>query len=468
MRAIVVALLTLIAANVLAATAIYDVRYDGGSTIHVIAKLPESDGRLLIAKSGGIDQLPNEWATFVNNIHIAGVTIVPAGKEGWTIDATRPVEVSYDVDLEYAKGQWPAGNEQSGRLFNDALYTVTKPLFVYTTTTTDAQVHFALRNGWKVATPWDPAGATAFRVDSVEHLINNSIVIGRFPTAHVRVGAFDIVVATPGLAAVPPRLSRALQQAGALTATLFDRTPRGRYLMTFFHEEAEDGESYTTSAAITSPSPIDRAGMIVTGNTLIHELLHHWIGGQIAPAEHDAMAWFTEGFTEYYANAAIARSGVVPAELMLRKLNNQVAGYLYFFESPNFSGVPLARAGQKKSSYRFGVYNGGWMVALALDVELRTQSQGRHSLDDAMRLLYERNGLAKKPLTVDDVQKAVDDVSGRDNAKFFDTYVLERNELPAAEIFTKLGLDLRGQPYAADVFLIETKPSALRNAMFGF
>src|SRR4029079_6388803 len=204
------------------------------------------------------------------------------------------------------------------------------------------------------------------------------------------------------------------------------------------------------SAAITSPDPFDRTGMIVTGNTLVHELLHHWIGGQIAPAEHDSMAWFTEGFTEYYATVATARSGAVPPALFLRKMNNLVAGYLYFFESPLFHGVTLADAGRKKGSYRFGVYNSGWALALFLDVKLRTETGGRRSLDDVMRLLYSRNGLATTARTPADIRAAVSEVAGRDLNSVFDEYVDQRNELPIGETLSRIGIELRGQPHAAD------------------
>jgi len=55
----------------------------------------------------------------------------------------------------------------------------------------------------------------------------------------------------------------------------------------------------------------------------------------------------------------------------------------------------------------------------------------------------------------------------------FETYVERRTELPVAETLGKLGFELRGQPYAADVFLIEKRPAdpaaiALRRSMFGF
>lgn len=461
-----------------AASATYEVDYDGGRVMHVRADLPAGDGRLLVAQGGGIDHLPDQWATFVHGLHVTlrngtSVEATSIGKEGWRLGRGDAVEVTYDVDLAYAVGQWPAGNEQSGRLFPHALYTVTKPLFVKTSGITDAEVRFHLPERWRAATPWDALPGNRFGVRTAERLSDNSIVLGIFPSAKVSVGAFEITVAVPGVTAMPPRLTKALKEIGTTATSLFDQTPRGTYLMTFFREDSEDGESYENSAAITSPDPFDQAGMIVTGNTLVHELLHHWIGGQIAPVEHDSMAWFTEGFTEYYANIATARSGAVRPDLLLRKFNNQVAGYLYFFESPLFSGVTLADAGRKKGSYRFGVYNGGWALALFLDVHLRTETGGRRSLDDVMRLLYARNGVTGKSLTTADVRSAVSEVAGRDLGSVFDTYVEKRNELPIAETLAKIGITLRGQPYAADIFLVEDPAAppnavALRRAMFRF
>src|SRR5690349_14383559 len=142
MRTFIAACLLLYAFDGLAATASYEVRFDGGRVVHIQAKLPAGDGRLLIAQYGGIDHLPNQWATFVHILEPANARLT--GSAGWTIDAKGAIDVRYDVDLAYAVGQWPAGNEQSGRLFANALYSVTKPLFVYTSGTTDARVRFHL------------------------------------------------------------------------------------------------------------------------------------------------------------------------------------------------------------------------------------------------------------------------------------------------------------------------------------
>jgi predicted metalloprotease with PDZ domain len=466
-----------------AQTGHYVVTYDGGGTMHVRASLPAGDGRLLVATGGGIDHLPNEWATFVRNIRAtettgADVAIRSIGKEGWRSMSSGPLTLDYEVDLSYARGKWPAGNEQAGRLFFDAdgttartLFTITKPLFVYTTGLREAVVRFALPRSWNAATPWTVEG-DSFRVSNATRLTRNSVVLGVFPSQRLRVGTFEATVATPGLPDATSTLATVLRQMGVVALKLFPGTPPGAYLMTFFREDTEDGESFEDSAALTSPDPLDETGMVITGNTVVHELLHHWFGGMLQPASRDSLAWFSEGFTEYYANRILARSGSVPAALMRRKLANVLTGYTYFFESPLYNGVSLASAGLRKGSYRFGVYNGGWAVALSLDVQLRTESNGRRSLDDVLVLLFQRHGVSGRPLTERDVQRAVSDVAGRDMAPFFARYVDAHEALPLRETLGALGLSLRGQPYAADLYLTDVdRPSRaqlrLRTELFG-
>src|SRR4029079_6318679 len=97
------------------------------------------------------------------------------GKEGWEIKSREPVDIAYDVQLDYATGQWPAGNEQSGRLFSNALYTVTRPLFITTSLLTDADLRFHVPNGWHVAAPWEQTAAGVFHTTSADELQNNSV-----------------------------------------------------------------------------------------------------------------------------------------------------------------------------------------------------------------------------------------------------------------------------------------------------
>jgi predicted metalloprotease with PDZ domain len=455
----------------IAAPARYRLSYDGGPLLHVSAELSTSDGRLLIAQGGGIDQLPDQWATFVRNLRVQGVRagkIAAAGKEGWKVPVRGALKLAYDVDLGYAEGQWPAGNEQAGRRFQTSLFTVTKPLFIYTADTQAAVVDFRLPEGWEVAAPWPSRTDRQFTTARIDQLTENSLVLGKFAHERLTVGALDLTIATPSEPDVPAALARVVAELGSLAGELFPDTPAEQYLLTYFREPSEDGESYASSAAFTSPESFGPSNLIISGDSLVHELLHYWIGGKIHAADSEQLAWFEEGFTEYYAGRILDLSGALSASDIRSQIENRLTGYEYFFASPLFDDVTLAGAGKRKGAYRLGVYNGGWAIALALEVTIREATAGRATLDTAMRKLFADHGLDGTPISLEDIAGAVSDAAGRDLAPFFAKYVTMRDKLPTAELMRKLGWELIGEPYAANMVLVESGGAqALRRAIFG-
>jgi predicted metalloprotease with PDZ domain len=462
-------LLCLTASRIVRAdAAAYTLAYDGGKVMHVRAELTvNDDGKLLIGQFGGIDHLPNQWATFVTNLRVENGTVELLGKEGWRTDARGRVVLRYDVDLSYAEGSWPAGNEQAGRKFPRALFTVTKPLFVYSSASDSAEVTFDVPEKWLIAAPWRALSPRRFAVKKMTSLTENSLVLGEFPMRTVRVGAFNMTIATPSEKAIPPELERLVAQTGAMAARLFPDTPPDEYVMTFFRESSEDGEAFDSSAAFTSPESFDRSSLMVTGHTVVHELFHYWIGHKIHAADRERLAFFTEGFTDYYATRVMFASGVLTRSEVDARVGNRLTGYEYFFASPLFEGVSLAAAGKRKGSYRLGVYDGGWMLALALDVRIRQATNGAASLDDVMRKLFATHGLTDTPVAEQDIVAAASVVRGENAEPFFAKYVDAREALPTTDLLRTLGWRVIGQPYAAEMYVIDAEPNnALRRAIF--
>jgi predicted metalloprotease with PDZ domain len=302
----------------------------------------------------------------------------------------------------------------------------------------------------------------------VDQLSENSIVLGKFARQRLRVGALDLTIATPSESIVPGELGKVVSQLGALAGELFPNTPPDQYLLTYFCEPAEDGEAYTSSAAFTSPHSFAQVNLIVSGNSLVHELLHYWIGGRIRAVDSEQLAWFEEGFTEYYANRILALSGAVSASDIRARTANLLSGYEYFFASPLFDDVTLKDAGKRKGSFRFGNYNGGWAIALALDIRIREATGGRASLDTAMGDLFAKHGLTGSAVTLIDIAAAASAAAGEDLAPYLAEHVETRKKLPTAELMRSLGWELIGRPYAADMILVESGgPTALRRAILG-
>jgi predicted metalloprotease with PDZ domain len=434
------------------------------------------DGRLLMI-GGAVNHLPRGWATFINDIKITDSTGNALKLEEFSDDKYKTqwrvgggdfqgrARLTYRVDLAFAKTKWDAGNEQAAFYDGKALFAATRVFFIVPDVNAPAEVHFNLRADAKLAVPWKPlAGKQSFET-SGEDLVNNTLVAGDFGGFRARAGNFDFTVALLGKAReAEPLVSKALAKYSRMYDEIFSETPPSSYLMTLFYAESEDGESYNQSAAFTTPPPLSEENMIMWSNTLGHELFHHWCGGQINGEVYSESQWFQEGFTEYYANLALMREQIMPERFFIWKAENILGKYLYFRTAPQFAEVSIKKAGEKKTTYRFGVYDGGWAIAFALDLTIREKTAGRRNLDDFMRLMYRKFGLTGTKYKYADLVATASETAESDMSDFFKRYVEGTEVLPVASMLEKVGYGSAVQDYADEMYIFPLKPTPLKAA----
>ncbi len=164
------------------------------------------------------------------------------------------------------------------------------------------------------------------------------------------------------------------------------------------------------------------------------------------------MQWFNEGFTEYYTNLALLKTGIISEKEYWRKQEMQFGLYTYFrlYQYPEIS---LKEASANKSRYRFGVYNGGSIGAFVLDMMIQEKTTGTKSLDDVMRYMMENYGKKEELFTLKDLINAVYNVSGLDANTFFDKYITGKELLPFEEYLNKIGIEVEYVPYEAEAFI---------------
>lgn len=132
-------------------------------------------------------------------------------------------------------------------------------------------------------------------------------------------------------------------------------------------------------------APAERVSSIVR-----HEYLHSWIPGRFGGPARDGQnglteAWFSEGFTDFYAWRLGARSGELDLEDAVDRLNTVLRDYA--------ASPAAARPASSLTAADFWTdqavgqlpYQRGLLVALALDAALRNQSGGEVNLDALMR-----------------------------------------------------------------------------------
>lgn len=117
--------------------------------------------------------------------------------------------------------------------------------------------------------------------------------------------------------------------------------------------------------------------------------------------------------------------------------------------APFFDGGAQPMAVDAPSNF-ISYYTKGEGLALLLDIEIRSRTNGGRSLDDALRSLKKRSWDAPKAsyylqgrgYTELDVERAVSDAAGVDMHDWFTRFVGGTEELPFAESLAKIGLSL--------------------------
>ena len=140
---------------------------------------------------------------------------------------------------------------------------------------------------------------------------------------------------------------------------------------------------------------------------LIHEAFHAWNirrMGEADDKDENALNWFHEGFTAYYSDLLAYRAGILTFDEYLEKINRDLRRY------------PVSN----------NEYIRGRILALWADGEIRENTGGRKSLDNAMfDMVAERD----KPLTVARVVDTINHYLPVQSQSQFDQ-LLHSKELP--------------------------------------
>ena len=349
--------------------------------------------------------------------------------------------------------------------------------------------------GWQVATAMAPAadGQTlAFEAADYDELLDHPVELGRFWRGNFEAGGvaheFVVAGALPGFDGV-----RLLADAQRICAQQIDfwhaaspgvaqtAPPLQRYV--FLLNAVADGygglehRASTALIAARRDLPRERSDPMANGEgyaTLLglisHEYFHTWNVKRLKPAElvtidHQAenytrLLWFFEGFTSYYDDLMLLRSGLIDAPRYLRllaKTLNAVAAtpgraVQSVAESSFDAWVKYYRADENTPNATVSYYLKGSLVALAIDLTLRQQGA---TLDELMRGLWQRcggsaaaSGLAggnplHRPLAEHDIAEVLAQLAGRRMDEQLHDWVHGTDELPLDELLQATGVQVR-------------------------
>lgn len=139
-----------------------------------------------------------------------------------------------------------------------------------------------------------------------------------------------------------------------------------------------------------------------------HELFHAWNGKRLRPAELGPFdyesevatrsLWFVEGVTSYYDDLVLRRAGLSDDAQYLRRLGETAERIetapgrevQSLADASYDAWIKFYRRDENSANHTISYYGKGALVAWLLDVRLRRASGGATSLDDLLRLAWER------------------------------------------------------------------------------
>ena len=136
--------------------------------------------------------------------------------------------------------------------------------------------------------------------------------------------------------------------------------------------------------------------------TFAHEYFHSWNDERMHPRglsapEFDSsgrttVLWFQEGFANYYSNLTLVRTGIISPGDFYDAISRDMTSLENEASRKYISLADASMLGDSGAREHLDYYAGGEVVAFVLDMSIRQASSGAHSLDDALRSLYQDSG----------------------------------------------------------------------------
>ncbi len=198
-----------------------------------------------------------------------------------------------------------------------------------------------------------------------------------------------------------------------------------------------------------------------------HEFFHTWNVRRLRPQslaryDYDSEVyvdelWVAEGITSYYEELALVRAGLLNTPQYLSTLSKQIETlqsasgreHQSLRDASHDAWIKFYRPDENSANTSISYYNKGAILGFLLDIAIRKQTNNERSLDDVMRVLYERYA-NKQGFTNRDVLLVANEVSGSDMSEWFNRAVNTTSDLDYTSALAWLGLEFKAEAAAAE------------------
>ena len=199
-----------------------------------------------------------------------------------------------------------------------------------------------------------------------------------------------------------------------------------------------------------------------------HEYFHAWLVKRIQPKafqpyelskrNHTRLLWLFEGFTSYYDDLQLFRCNRIDLKTYLGLVSNNWNGIL---RGPGRSKQSLAdssfdawtkyyQADENTPNSVVSYYGKGALLALGLDLQIRAFSKNQKSLDDLMRLIWQKHGVTLEGIAEDGLDNLMSELLGSGFSKTWaemqSRYIFGTEDIPIQKWIASILVSVKPKP----------------------
>lgn len=330
---------------------------------------------------------------------------------------------------------------------------------------------------WRVATSMRPLGAQQYEfgtyiADNYAELIDHPVEMGNIHFGEFEVCGIPHAIAVFGemhfdMARICHDLSKLCERQVGFLGKPADLD---RYLFLLTVRESGYGglEHRWSSSLMCSRKDLPKRGESEVSDDYrkflglcSHEYFHLWNIKRMKPERftpygldseaYTGLLWVFEGITSYYDDLFLARAGLITdtsfLELLARtitRVERTRGRFRQTVEESSFDAwTRFYKQDASSSNSIISYYTKGSLIALALDLTIRKESDGRFSLDDVMKECWSVYGETGAGMPERGLESIARSVTSLELVDFFDRFVRGTGDLPLRGLLKTVGVDMR-------------------------
>jgi predicted metalloprotease with PDZ domain len=342
--------------------------------------------------------------------------------------------------------------------------------------------HWSVQTGLRAAKT-DEHGFGFYFAQNYDDLLDHPVAMGEFQI--IRWKSNDVPHSMAIQGCINPvdakRLTQDLQAICTSTINLFEprsrRAPFASYLfLVNTMLNGYGGLEHRNSTVLLSRRdqipqqdlPLDESAYREFLGLCSHEYFHAWLVKRIQPKafqpyelnkrNHTRLLWLFEGFTSYYDDLQLFRSKRIDLKTYLDLVSTNWNGIL---RGPGRNKQSLAdssfdawtkyyQADENTPNAVVSYYGKGALLALGLDLQIRAFSKNQKSLDDLMRLIWQKHGVTLDGIAEDGLDNLILELLGSGFSKTWiemqSRYIFGTEDIPIQKWITSKLVSVKPKP----------------------